>query len=126
MSKSVGFIGVGQMASAMMKGFSSSGIVLTENMLATDVNKFCLSRLTELNVRAAPNNRSIADDSDVLFLAVKPHIIPSVLREIAPNVSKDKLIVSVAAGVNIATMESILPPGSKVSLFIGYLIYLGI
>jgi len=114
------------MASAMMKGFSSSGIVLTENMLATDVNKFCLSRLTELNVRAAPNNRSIADDSDVLFLAVKPHIIPSVLREIAPNVSKDKLIVSVAAGVNIATMESILPPGSKVSLFIGYLIYLGI
>lgn len=50
-------------------------------------------------------NKETVSKSDVLFLAVKPHIIPFVLDEIGPSIEDRHLIVSCAAGVTIASIE---------------------
>src|SRR5207244_11569460 len=60
------------------------------------------------------SNAEVARDSDVVVLAVKPQILDQVLRDIAGDVSRDKLIVSVAAGVPIAAIERRLRPPVRV------------
>ncbi|KAG5853519.1 hypothetical protein ANANG_G00026830 [Anguilla anguilla] len=80
---SVGFIGAGQLAHALVKGFAAA----------------------ENGVNFTTSNKETANKSDVLFLAVKPHIIPFVLDEIGPDIEDRHLIVSCAAGVTISSIE---------------------
>ncbi|CAN0511457.1 unnamed protein product, partial [Ectocarpus sp. 8 AP-2014] len=51
--------------------------------------------------------------SDVVVVAVKPDVVPAVLREIAPHLRKDALVVSIAAGIPLAVLEQ-LAPGKRV------------
>lgn len=53
------------------------------------------------------SNKETVSRSDVLFLAVKPHIIPFVLDEIGPDIEDRHLIVSCAAGVTISSIEKV-------------------
>ncbi len=53
------------------------------------------------------SNKETVNKSDVLFLAVKPHIIPFVLDEIGPDIEDRHLIVSCAAGVTISSIEKV-------------------
>ena len=58
---------------------------------------------------------SVAQRSDMLWLAVKPDIVPAVLREVGQTVAaKQGLVVSIAAGVSLASMEAALPAGVRV------------
>ncbi|XP_041424199.1 pyrroline-5-carboxylate reductase 3-like isoform X1 [Xenopus laevis] len=53
-------------------------------------------------------NLSVISNCQVVFLATKPHIIPSVLKEIYPQVTAEHLIISMAAGVTLETLEKVL------------------
>ena len=59
-------------------------------------------------------NGDVARDSDVIVLCVKPQILDQVLRGISPDVSRDKLIISVAAGVPIQAIERRLHPPMRI------------
>lgn len=59
----------------------------------------------KLGVNFTTSNKETVNKSDVLFLAVKPHIIPFVLDEIGPDIEDRHLIVSCAAGVTISSIE---------------------
>lgn len=59
----------------------------------------------KLGVNLTTSNKETVSKSDVLFLAVKPHIIPFVLDEIGPDIEDRHLIVSCAAGVTISSIE---------------------
>ena len=56
----------------------------------------------------------MADSSDIIFIATKPTQVINVLAEIAPKLSNNKLIISIAAGVTLKTLESNLPTNTKV------------
>lgn len=60
-----------------------------------------------MGVNFTTSNKETAYKSDVLFLAVKPHIIPFVLDEIGPDIEDRHLIVSCAAGVTIGSIEKV-------------------
>lgn len=60
-----------------------------------------------MGVNFTTSNKETAHKSDVLFLAVKPHIIPFVLDEIGPDIEDRHLIVSCAAGVTISSIEKV-------------------
>ncbi|TRY89002.1 hypothetical protein DNTS_032297, partial [Danionella cerebrum] len=60
------------------------------------------------------SNPEVLQRSRLVFLAVKPHIIPEVLQEISGLVSGDHIIVSMAAGITLQTLEQLLPSGSRV------------
>ncbi|KAJ0058111.1 hypothetical protein NL108_007381, partial [Boleophthalmus pectinirostris] len=61
--------------------------------------------LRKMGVNVTTSNKETVKKSDVLFLAVKPHIIPFVLDEIGPDIEERHLIVSCAAGVTIGSIE---------------------
>ncbi|XP_077450775.1 pyrroline-5-carboxylate reductase 3 isoform X2 [Stigmatopora argus] len=68
----------------------------------------------ELNISTTHSNTEVASCSDVIFVAVKPVLVPTVLGEISQHVTDRHIIVSVAAGVTLATLEGLLPHGSCV------------
>ena len=107
----VGFIGYGNMADALASGFVNAGIVSWGDL--TMCNKSNVERRESLTSRGGSVVLSAADvvkSSEIVFLAVKPPYIKSVLEEVYANCkeeAKDTLFVSVAAGVTLKTMESV-------------------
>lgn len=65
----------------------------------------CALYFQKLGVHFTTSNKETVSKGDVLFLAVKPHIIPFVLDEIGPDIEDRHLIVSCAAGVTISSIE---------------------
>ncbi|KAM9393430.1 pyrroline-5-carboxylate reductase 1, mitochondrial-like [Pholidichthys leucotaenia] len=104
---SVGFIGAGQLAHALVRGFSVAGVIATNKITASCPNTDLPTalQLRKLGVNLTNSNKEAVSRSDVLFLAVKPHIIPFVLDEIGPDIEDRHLIVSCAAGVTISSIE---------------------
>ena len=111
----IGFIGSGKMASAIIKGLIKSEFTAAENLIATKSNPEGLEEKSkELGVKIILDNKELVKASDVIFIAVKPNQVSGVLDEIKPFVTQQKLIVSIAAGVNLNKLESNLPDGSRV------------
>ena len=94
-NKIIGFIGGGNMATAIIGGILASGLAVKEQILAADKTENALAALRE---RFA---------ADILFLAVKPHILPEAIAEMKDNIDADMLLVSIAAGKSIASIESL-------------------
>ena len=112
MSKSVlsglkiGVIGAGNMGQALVRGLVEKS-VFPQNISVFDVEKKKLEAVKkEAHVKIAKSNRQCVSLSDVVILAVKPQIIQEVAQEIASGLDKDTLVISIAAGVPIAKIES--------------------
>ncbi|CAL8274250.1 unnamed protein product [Lota lota] len=104
---SVGFIGAGQLTHALVRGLSAAGVLAAHRITASSPNTdlSTVQGLRKLGVNFTTSNKETVNRSDVLFLAVKPHIIPFVLDEIGPEIEERHLIVSCAAGVTISSIE---------------------
>lgn len=61
----------------------------------------------ELGVAVTHSNTEVVCDSDLVFITVKPHLVPPVLSQISPHITDRHVVVSVAAGVTIATLEEV-------------------
>jgi len=107
--RSVGFVGAGNMGEALIKGLLAANLVPAEAIHATDVR---LEHLKELNrqygIQVASDNAELMRHADIVILAVKPQIMDAVLTEIAPAVTRRKLLISIAAGVSTAKIRAVL------------------
>ncbi len=107
--RTIGFIGSGNMGEALIKGLVSAGVVAPEAIRASDVR---LERLKELDrqygIQLAADNLELVRHSDVVIMAVKPQIMTPVLREVAPAITRKKLMISIAAGVSTARIRGAL------------------
>ena len=61
----------------------------------------------DLNIRTTLCNKEAVQDSEVVFVAVKPHIVSHVLKEVSSVVNKDQMIISLAAGIKLETMAEV-------------------
>uniref|UniRef100_A0A3B5L2Y5 Pyrroline-5-carboxylate reductase 3 n=1 Tax=Xiphophorus couchianus TaxID=32473 RepID=A0A3B5L2Y5_9TELE len=109
----IGFIGAGNMAFGIAKGMLS-GNVLPANIKVSAPSSMNLGRFQELGISVTHSNTEVVCGSDVVFVAVKPHMIPRVLIEVSQHITKKQIIVSVAAGVTLAMLEELLPENSIV------------
>lgn len=104
----VGFVGAGAMAEALARGFVAGGVASFDAISCSnggDAER--LERWRSLGASPRASNADVLASSDVVFLAVKPHVLPGVLAEIAPHVHPARhLLVSVAAGVSADFIES--------------------
>jgi len=108
--KTLGFIGGGAMAEAVIRGILKSGMIGPAQLTVSDVSSERLSYLTNVfSVETMKDNQGLAKQADVLFLTVKPQVIDEVVDEITPVVSKSTVIVSVAAGVSLSTLQNKMP-----------------
>lgn len=109
----IGFIGAGNMAFGIAKGILS-GDVPPVNLKVSAPSSRNLGRFQELGIAVTHSNIELVCGSDVVFVAVKPHLVPPVLNEISLHLTHRHIIVSVAAGVTLATLEELLPKNSAV------------
>lgn len=111
----IGFIGSGKMAGAIIKGLIKTNFTTPNNILATQANSESIEeRSRELGIKIILDNKDLVKKSDVIFIATKPNQVLGVLEDIKPFVTEDKLVVSIAAGVNINKLETNLPEKSRV------------
>jgi pyrroline-5-carboxylate reductase len=114
-TKTVGFLGAGNMAAALIKGLRHSDAVGADRILASDVKKERLEQLQKTHaIRTTTDNHLLLQEADVVVLAVKPQVVDKVMTEVGHDLRGDQLLVSVAAGVPIEALEGRLPAGSRV------------
>ena len=102
----IGVIGAGNMGQALIRGLVEKS-VYPQNISIFDVDKKKLDLIKkEAHVKIAKSNRQCVSLSDVLILAVKPPILPDVVKEISSSLGQDTLVISIAAGVTMAKIES--------------------
>ncbi len=115
MDKTLGFIGGGNMAAALVKGLLHSKVVPPEKIIVSDVKEDRLQTLRDKHgIRTTTDNHELVRDADVVVLSVKPQVIDKVLGAIGKEIRADQLVVSVAAGVPVSAMEDRLPDGAHV------------
>jgi pyrroline-5-carboxylate reductase len=109
-----GFIGAGRMATALARGLLAADLATTGRVLASDPSPAAAERFAqETDCRLAANNREVVAGADVVFLAVKPQQIVAVLQELRGHAGRDHLVISIAAGVPLATLAAGLGPGPR-------------
>ncbi|XP_055626795.1 pyrroline-5-carboxylate reductase 3-like [Toxorhynchites rutilus septentrionalis] len=111
----MGFLGGGKTAQAMAKGFISAGLVSAKNITASfspndEVN---MREFKEMGCETFVDNMPVVKQSEVVFISVKPWIVPTVLQRVN-MASADKLFISVAMGLGLAELEASLLPTARV------------
>jgi pyrroline-5-carboxylate reductase len=107
--KRVGFVGGGNMGEALIKGLVRADVVAPKSISAADVRPERLAELErQYGVRVGQDNRALVREADVIILAVKPQIMNAVVTEIAGAVTREKLLISIAAGVSTARIRTAL------------------
>jgi pyrroline-5-carboxylate reductase len=105
--ETIGFIGAGQMARALAQGFVRAGLTRSADLVVSDPASFAGDAFVAIapGARLVPTNVAVAELSTTLFLAVKPQQIAAVTRELHGRLTRDHLVVSIAAGVTLAALE---------------------
>jgi len=102
-----GFIGSGKMAGALVRGMIRAGTAKPGSITVSDPIEAARTSLSvETGACSAIDNQEVANASDVLVLAVKPQSMASVLEELRPAITPDHLMISIAAGISIATLAN--------------------
>ncbi|CAI4227413.1 unnamed protein product [Auanema sp. JU1783] len=112
----IGFIGSGKMAQALARGLINSGRIEAGNIIASSPKQDVqlLEQCKVLGLQTTHDNTEVVHKSDVVFLAVKPPHVSKVASEIAPILNREQLVVSIALGITIRNIESLLPSKSRV------------
>ena len=115
MDKTIGFIGSGNMANAMMGGILKANLVSSNQVICSDPSKTKLEDLqSRYGVSITTNNCEVATKADILVLSVKPQFYPEVIKEIKASVNDNTIIVVIAAGQKIATIKKLFEKDTKV------------
>jgi pyrroline-5-carboxylate reductase len=112
---SIGFLGAGKMATALAKGFASAGLVTPSQMRASDpVHDALISFARETGSKTTASNIDVVKFANVVIVAVKPGQVGELLAEIRPSLTTRRLVISIAAGVPIAKLETGLDASARV------------
>jgi pyrroline-5-carboxylate reductase len=101
----LGFIGAGKLVGSVIRGLMRAKFCAPEKIIASEPNeqtRVALEKETRVSVTA--ENAEVAEKADVIFIGVKPGMVVGVLRDLAPRID-NKLVISLAGGVRIASME---------------------
>lgn len=104
----LGFIGAGNMATAILDGVVAQGLFPPENIMISNPHTEKLEHPRSLGVRITCDNRDVANFADLIILAVKPQMYEHVLTGIN-DCCKNKCVVSIAAGISCDWLRSRLP-----------------
>ncbi len=106
MNKTIGFIGGGNMAGAIIGGILNSGLTAKEQIIATaKTEKTAASLSKRFGILAGTDNIAAAKQSDILFLAVKPYLFAEIIAQTKDYVRPETLVISIAAGQSIDNIE---------------------
>ncbi len=103
----IGFIGLGNMATAIIGGMLQKGVAVAEDIIGYDKMDAARENVkSKYNITLGIDNADVASQSDILFLAVKPIFMVDVIDDIKNNVRNNTLVVSIAAGKSLDFLQS--------------------
>ncbi len=111
----IGFLGGGNMAGALIRGLIASNTAYKDHIIASDAKEDRRKWLSSAHgIDTTHDNHVLVKKSRVLVLSVKPQVVDKVLAEIGADIPASTLVISVAAGVPIVALEGRLPKGTRV------------
>jgi len=114
-SHTIGFVGAGNMAEALIRGLVRGRHVPAANIVASAPRRERQSELAAAyGIAVTGENREVAARCGVVVVCVKPQILDKVLREIGEHLKPGTLLISIAAGVDTATIEEAIAAGVRV------------
>ncbi|MDH4202293.1 MAG: pyrroline-5-carboxylate reductase [Phycisphaerae bacterium] len=109
--KTIGFIGGGNMAQALLEGVLKASLFKAKNVWVSDVRNERLDELKRLyGIQVTTDNSELTRHADVIVLSVKPQVMGNVLEGIAGTVKQDALVISIAAGITTEAIKAKLGP----------------
>ena len=115
MEMTIGFIGLGNMAQAIIGGILGKGVASEGTIIGYDSAQVARNMVAEkYGIAIADDNQDVTRRADIVILAVKPQVIQGVIKEIAPAASEDTLFISIAPGKSIEWLTESF--GKKVKL----------
>lgn len=113
--RTIGFIGAGNMAEALIRGLLEAKLVSAEQLIASDILEARRQQIRERHgVHTVADGREVAAKASVLILAIKPQDMEQALKGIAASVDQTKTIISIAAGIPIALLAGRLPARTRI------------
>jgi len=104
--KTLAVLGTGKLGGILLRAYLKQGLFASKRVTATVRHEEKAAALSkDLGVSGTTDNRKAVHGADIVLLAVKPQVVGDVLKEIAPELGKDTLIISVAASVPTAYIE---------------------
>jgi pyrroline-5-carboxylate reductase len=102
----IGFLGAGQMASALARGWTNAGLISADRGLAADPSPEARTQFMQRSGwTAVPSNRDVVLERDIVILAVKPQVTASVLADVRSLIKPTHLVVSIAAGITLQKLS---------------------
>lgn len=102
-----GFVGAGKLVGSVIRGLMRAKFCAPGEIIASEPNEQTRAALQrEAGVSITANNADVAENSRAIFIGVKPGMVLGVLRDLAPKL-ENKLVISLAGGVRIASMEKV-------------------
>jgi pyrroline-5-carboxylate reductase len=111
----IAILGTGSMGGAILSGLLAPSVevdggIRVTNRTTAKAQELASDRVTSLATETEPDaNRIAVRGARIVLIGVKPAMVADLLREVADSLEPDAIVVSVAAGVTIATMESLVP-----------------
>src|SRR5512139_247491 len=103
----IGFIGGGNMAEALIKGMTSRGM---NSIVVSEPSEERRKYLEQsYGITTTQHNREVASSCSLIILAIKPQNMAAVLDEVKDVITPEKTVVSIAAGITLAFLQSKLP-----------------
>ncbi len=105
----IGFIGGGNMAEALIRGIVAAEIYVPQNVLVSDIRSEQLEFLADnYGVMAAGSNSELTAKVETVVLSVKPQNMMDVLEGVKDSIGPETLVISIAAGIKVANLAAVL------------------
>jgi pyrroline-5-carboxylate reductase len=115
LAQTIGFLGTGNMAEALIKGLVASGLVEAQQIWGSDPRRERAAEMaSRYGIHTTTHNEDVVRQAEIVVLSVKPQILPAVLDEVKPHLKPHALVISIAAGTPLAAIERRLPERTRV------------
>ncbi|NLC04272.1 MAG: pyrroline-5-carboxylate reductase [Tissierellia bacterium] len=115
MNKTIGFIGSGNMAQAMISSIIDSKLVPREQIIASEIFAPIREMVEKkFKILTTIDNIEVAKKADFIILAVKPNVYELILSEIKDHVKEEAIVIGIGAGISLPYLKSHLNPDTKV------------
>ena len=102
----LGFIGCGNMASAIINGIIANGLMKPEEVIGADIFAPSREKVKEtLGIQIAENNKEVIRKADAFVLSIKPQFYEEVIHEIREEVRENQIIITLAPGKTVAWLQ---------------------
>lgn len=111
----IGFVGTGNMGGSILKGYVKAKPDQAENVYVYNHHQEKAEALAaQWKVQAAASIEELVQQCDIVLMAVKPYTFAEIMPQVAMHMDESKALVSIAAGITIEYLESVLPEKTPV------------